>query len=107
MSKCPDAIDAEAALLPVMQAVAPKVSLNFTYIASYRLLDPSLYTFSDVLDRHVNSSDASELTCKHGPTECIGNKQQLWYNPSSCSRINTQFPKIPSSKDPKVHLVFE
>jgi len=106
MSKCPDAIDAEATLLPVMQAVAPKVSLNFTYIASYRLLDHSLYTISDVLDRYVNSSDASELTCKHGPTECTGSKQQLWYNASLATHL-TQFPKIPSSKDPNVHLVFE
>ena len=27
----------------------------------------------------MNSSGASEITCKHGPTECVGNKQQLWY----------------------------
>lgn len=35
MSKCPDAEDAEATILDVMQNVGHKASLNFTYIASY------------------------------------------------------------------------
>lgn len=35
MSKCPDAEDAEATMLSVMEKVGDKISLNFTYIASY------------------------------------------------------------------------
>jgi len=35
MSKCPDAVDAEATIVQVMEKVGHKVSLNFTYIATY------------------------------------------------------------------------
>ena len=35
MSKCPDAVDAEATIATVMENVGLKISLNFTYIASY------------------------------------------------------------------------
>ena len=39
MSKCPDAEDAEATILTVMENVVDKVDLNFTYIASYSPLE--------------------------------------------------------------------
>jgi hypothetical protein len=39
MSKCPDAEDAESTLLTVMENVGHKVSLNFTYVASYTFLN--------------------------------------------------------------------
>lgn len=29
--------------------------------------------------RWQNTSQGQELTCKHGPSECLGNKQQIWY----------------------------
>jgi hypothetical protein len=75
MSKCPDAVDAEAVLVTVMQNVGHKVSLNFTYIASYKTLSlPALVNSA----RLNNDSQSPELICKHGPTECMGNKQQLW-----------------------------
>jgi hypothetical protein len=38
MSKCPDAQDAEATILTVMEIVGNKVDLNFTYVASYNSL---------------------------------------------------------------------
>jgi len=37
MSRCPDGQDAEATITEVMQEVGHKVSLNFTYIATYSL----------------------------------------------------------------------
>jgi hypothetical protein len=38
MSRCPDGQDGEATMAEVMQQVKHKVSLNFTYIATYLLL---------------------------------------------------------------------
>jgi hypothetical protein len=38
MSKCPDAEDAETAMINVLENVGHKVHLNFTYIATYVLL---------------------------------------------------------------------
>jgi hypothetical protein len=35
MSKCPDAMDAEATIVTLMESVQDKVDINFTYIASY------------------------------------------------------------------------
>jgi len=35
MSRCPDAQDAEITIAEVMQEVGRKISLNFTYIATY------------------------------------------------------------------------
>lgn len=77
MSKCPDAAHAEATIASVMENVGHKVSLNFTYIASYSSHPTS------VNRRYQNSSQGQEIACKHGPTECIGNRQQLWYSPST------------------------
>jgi hypothetical protein len=85
MSKCPDAVDAEAVLVTVMQSVGHKVSLNFTYIASYQTSSlPALVN----LTRLNNDSQSPELICKHGPTECMGNKQQLWYPPAVIAHIS-------------------
>lgn len=72
MSKCPDAEDGEATIAKVMEKVGTKVSLNFTYIATYFGHIPSN-------DRPQNTTDGTELICKHGPTECLANRQQLWY----------------------------
>jgi len=78
MSKCPDAVDAEAVLLTVMQNVRSKVSLNFTYIASYQFLPLQAHSNLSSLS---NDSESRGLICKHGHTECLGNRQQLWYPP--------------------------
>ena len=75
MSKCPDAADAEATITTVMNSVGHKVNLNFTYIASYTSQPGRTNA------RYQNLSQGQELVCKHGPTECIGNRQQLWYDP--------------------------
>lgn len=82
MSKCPDAEDAEATIITVMENVGHKVALNFTYIATY------VNTCRIAADeaRWQNTSQGLDLTCKHGPTECLGNKQQLWSQA-------TNFPK--------------
>jgi Gamma interferon inducible lysosomal thiol reductase (GILT) len=73
MSKCPDAADAEGTLVNVMENVGQKVSLNFTYIASY----VNFVVSSDNIS-WGNTTQGQEIICKHGATECLGNKQQLW-----------------------------
>lgn len=45
MSKCPDAQDAEATILTVMENAENKVDLNFTYIASY---DSHLWRLAEI-----------------------------------------------------------
>ena len=79
MSKCPDAEDAEDTLKTVMQNVGLHVSLNFTYVASYDPLSRPNSTYYLIL-RYQNTSGDIEFWCKHGPTECLGDKQQLWYS---------------------------
>ena|SRR5437667_220941 len=75
MSQCPDAADAEAAIASVMENVGHKVQLNFTYIASYG--HPNSLQLMYIF-RWRNTIQGPEITCKHGPTECLGNRQQLW-----------------------------
>ena len=72
MSKCPDGEVGEATIATVMENVGNKVSLNFTYIASY------VCCTSINKGRWQNSSHGGQTICKHGPEECLGNKQQLW-----------------------------
>ena len=75
MSKCPDGEDGEATIAGVMEKVGHKVALNFTYIATYTSSSiPSVLIF-----RKQNTSEGIHISCMHGPTECLGNKQQLWY----------------------------
>jgi Gamma interferon inducible lysosomal thiol reductase (GILT) len=75
MSKCPDAEEGEAMMAEVMQNVGHKVSLNFTYIATFLPLPDRTLTC-----RLQNSSGISFIECMHGPSECLGNRQQLWYS---------------------------
>eukprot|EP00882_Tetradesmus_deserticola_P005064 GHRQ01005335.1.p1 GENE.GHRQ01005335.1~~GHRQ01005335.1.p1 ORF type:complete len:234 (+),score=77.69 GHRQ01005335.1:439-1140(+) len=57
MSKCPDALYAETALDPALQELKDILSFNMHFIG-------------------VKQEDGT-YACKHGPTECAGNVQQL------------------------------
>uniref|UniRef100_A0A383VLZ6 Uncharacterized protein n=1 Tax=Tetradesmus obliquus TaxID=3088 RepID=A0A383VLZ6_TETOB len=57
MSKCPDALFAESALAPVLQELKDSLSINMHFIGQ--------------------KQDDGTFSCKHGPTECAGNLQQL------------------------------
>ncbi|KAF7715255.1 Uncharacterized protein PECH_002125 [Penicillium ucsense] len=55
MSKCPDAKDClQKLILPAMEQISDKVDFNLSFIASV-------------------SEKSTEVDCKHGPGECIGN----------------------------------
>ncbi|EPS32729.1 hypothetical protein PDE_07689 [Penicillium oxalicum 114-2] len=55
MSKCPDAKDClQKLILPAMEQISDKVDFNLSFIASV-------------------SQKSSDVDCKHGPGECIGN----------------------------------
>ncbi|KAI9489183.1 hypothetical protein BDB00DRAFT_845030 [Zychaea mexicana] len=61
MSKCPDKVDCEEVISKVLKQVKVPVSLDVNYIA------------------RPNSSESLGFECKHGPTECLGNMQELCF----------------------------
>ncbi|KZV61008.1 hypothetical protein PENSPDRAFT_659203 [Peniophora sp. CONT] len=60
MSRCPDALLCESVFNQVLAKVESKIDLALTYVGRLNESEP---TFG--------------VTCKHGPTECAGNVQQL------------------------------
>ncbi|KAJ5587117.1 Gamma interferon inducible lysosomal thiol reductase GILT, partial [Penicillium hispanicum] len=59
MSKCPDAQEClQDLVLPAMERISDKVDFQLSFIARV-------------------SKETSEIECKHGPTECIGNMLML------------------------------
>jgi len=75
MAKCPDAEVCEAVFAPAVVSLSAIIDLRVNYIARYL---------------HSN------MSCPHGPTECVGDKQQLcaqllspssaltWWNFTAC-----------------------
>ncbi|KAI7880384.1 hypothetical protein K492DRAFT_195218 [Lichtheimia hyalospora FSU 10163] len=61
MSKCPDKVFCENVFSQVLDEVQVPVSLDVNYIAQ------------------ANQSEEYQHTCKHGPTECLGNIQELCF----------------------------
>jgi hypothetical protein len=85
MSKCPDAIKCETLFLPSLLKLFPIVNFTLSFIA---------------LKSHLN-----DFICKHGPIECIGNKQQLCIQNMYSQTVfikyllcqSKQFPIIPDN----------
>ncbi|KAI9012660.1 hypothetical protein CLU79DRAFT_769527 [Phycomyces nitens] len=61
MSKCPDKVYCESVIAQVLEEVKVPVTLSIDYIGTN---DPS---------------DPLRTTCMHGPSECLGNKQELCF----------------------------
>ncbi|KAI7872698.1 hypothetical protein BDF14DRAFT_9805 [Spinellus fusiger] len=61
MSKCPDKVYCEQHIAKVLASTSVPVTLNVNYIAK---ADPN---------------DVFNTECKHGATECLGNKQELCF----------------------------
>ncbi|KAI8140087.1 hypothetical protein BJV82DRAFT_520660 [Fennellomyces sp. T-0311] len=61
MSKCPDKVDCEQVFSKVLEQVQVPVSVDINYIA------------------RANASEPLQFECKHGPTECLGNIQELCF----------------------------
>jgi len=57
MSRCPDAIKCEQLFLPILLKFSSIINFTLSFIAL--------------------ESNLTDIKCKHGPSECIGNKQQL------------------------------
>ncbi|KAI0092070.1 hypothetical protein BDY19DRAFT_990816 [Irpex rosettiformis] len=69
MSQCPDALLCESVIDRTLQHVRDKVDLSLTFIGRLNASEPDF-----------------GVTCKHGPTECRGNVQELCaikYTPAS------------------------
>ncbi|KAE8375578.1 hypothetical protein BDV26DRAFT_267481 [Aspergillus bertholletiae] len=83
MSKCPDAQDClQKLVVPVMERISEKVDFELSFIAS------------------VNNQ-SSDIHCKHGPGECIGDMlmlcaQDLPFSPEGESEKPTRMPTIRS-----------
>ncbi|KAH8552953.1 hypothetical protein BGW37DRAFT_487838 [Umbelopsis sp. PMI_123] len=61
MSKCPDAVRCESTFAKVFNQISVPVSLDINFIAQPAPFEPL------------------KFTCKHGPSECYGNMQELCY----------------------------
>ncbi|CDS07908.1 hypothetical protein LRAMOSA01857 [Lichtheimia ramosa] len=61
MSKCPDKVFCENVFSQVLDQVQVPVSLDVNYIAQ------------------ANQSEEYQFSCKHGPSECLGNIQELCF----------------------------
>ncbi|KAL0084170.1 hypothetical protein J3Q64DRAFT_1735977 [Phycomyces blakesleeanus] len=61
MSKCPDKVYCESVIAQVLEEVRVPVTLSIDYIGTTDKYDPL------------------RTTCMHGPSECLGNKQELCF----------------------------
>ncbi|KAI7858859.1 hypothetical protein BDC45DRAFT_433143 [Circinella umbellata] len=61
MSKCPDKVECEEVFSQVLKQVSVPISLDVNYIGK------------------PNISEPYGIQCKHGPTECLGNIQELCF----------------------------
>ncbi|KAI8579897.1 hypothetical protein K450DRAFT_239617 [Umbelopsis ramanniana AG] len=61
MSKCPDAVHCEATFDNVFKKISVPVALDINFIAQPAPFEPL------------------KFSCKHGPSECLGNMQELCY----------------------------
>ncbi|KAL2918255.1 hypothetical protein HK105_202182 [Polyrhizophydium stewartii] len=88
MSKCPDAVFCEGVFADVLQQVGPATNLTTEYIA--------------------RALGSGRVQCLHGPSECIGNTQQLcaramfpdpaqWFGFIRCQ--NRAWRSIPANSD--------
>ncbi|KAL2222132.1 gamma interferon inducible lysosomal thiol reductase [Thermoascus aurantiacus ATCC 26904] len=84
MSKCPDARDClQQLIVPAMELINDKVDFRLSFIGSV-------------------SNKTSEVECKHGPTECIGNMlilcaSRLPFSPDTSSFPSSSSPASTSS----------
>ncbi|KAF7592919.1 hypothetical protein BBP40_012240 [Aspergillus hancockii] len=82
MSKCPDAQDCiQKLVIPAMEQISDKVDFELSFIASF-------------------SNQSSDIQCKHGPGECIGDMlmlcaQDLPFSPEGTEET-TRMPTIRS-----------
>lgn len=78
MSKCPDAKDClHDLVLPAMQNVSHYVDFKLSYIGSYVLPARSHAKSDQANTQHSTTSEVDDITCKHGPQECLGNTLEL------------------------------
>jgi hypothetical protein len=103
MSKCPDARDCLRELIvPTMIKVSEKVDLTMSFIGRYVWLLASNWLDSDTLCSIDPDSD--DVSCKHGPAECLGNiillcaaktypDVKLWLGYANC--MISDYPDIP------------
>ncbi|CAO1626260.1 unnamed protein product [Jaminaea pallidilutea] len=85
MSRCPDAVFAEAAFDRVIPRVLDELSLRFTYIGD------------------EDEEEDTGVRCKHGPQECWGNIHQLCVQHAlRPSRAGRDFNLSPSAAQRKV-----
>ncbi|KAE8350069.1 hypothetical protein BDV28DRAFT_139837 [Aspergillus coremiiformis] len=83
MSKCPDAEDClQQLVIPAMEKISEKVDFELSFIASI-------------------SNQSSDITCKHGPGECIGDMlilcaQDLPFSPEGEAEKTYRMPTIRS-----------
>ncbi|BFZ62502.1 hypothetical protein YB2330_003599 [Saitoella coloradoensis] len=64
MSQCPDARDCEEVFAGVVEKGAYMIDFHIDYIAA------------------LSRPPTTDITCKHGPSECLGNIQQLCFSQS-------------------------